>query len=115
MAKIKHIADWFNRKYFEWEQSTGERQTVTSFAVWLNIPRVDASRYLSGERKPNGDNLQKVADKLGDEIYDLLGWARPITDERLRTITNTWASLSEKTKRAMHEIATGKGRKRKAG
>ena len=89
----KAVADWLNKKYIEWVQETGKRQTVTAFAQYCGVRLTDMSRYLSGGRRVEGKNLKKIGEVLGFEIYDLLGRPRP--DPKLQAIIDHWGSVSE--------------------
>ena len=93
------VANWLESKYIEWLSDSGQRRTVSEFAEWLGISRSLLSRYLSGSRTPSRKNAEKIAARLGPEIYDLLGLQRP--DPLLKRVQAHWNCL---TKEDINEI-----------
>ncbi len=69
--------EWLDQKYAEWERTQAGRQTYYNFARYLDVNHTDLTQWISGTARPAGDDLAKLAGKLGDEIYDLLGVANP--------------------------------------
>lgn len=90
------FTQWLNGKFIEWIASTGKRHTVKEFATWLNIPRPLLSRYLNGSRIPSRKTADLIANRLGQEIYDVLGMQRP--DEILQRLQGVWDRLTEEQK-----------------
>ena len=89
-------------KFLEWQQRQGGRKTVEEFADHLNIGRTTLSMWLNkNDRVPQGDNIKKLADKLGLEVYDALGLNRP--DPDLYAITQNWEHLTPEQRRAYRE------------
>lgn len=78
-------------KYLEWQQSEGGRKTVKEFAKWLGVSQSSVSMWWNGERIPQGETIDKLAEKLGPEVYDALGLERP--DPRLVYIQRVWEKL----------------------
>ena len=70
------VGEWLDKKFREWQNSRDKRSSVTAFAKYLEIPRPLLSHYMNGRNKPEGKNVDKIAAKLGNEIYDILGLAR---------------------------------------
>ena len=69
---MTEISDWLMNKFLEWEKETGERQTFKAFADYLGVKPTTFSSWMNSGIPPTGDNIRKVADKLGYEIYDIL-------------------------------------------
>jgi hypothetical protein len=69
--------EWLDQKYTEWERTQASRQTYYNFARFLDISHTDLTQWISGAARPAGEDLAKIAGKLGEEIYDLLGVAHP--------------------------------------
>lgn len=77
--------DWILQKFLEWERTKPRRQSQAAFARYLGINPSSMSQYLSGDFEPRDGNLQKIADKLGAEVYTVLGFDEPDPfPERLR-------------------------------
>ena len=67
---------WINEKYIEWANG---RKSETQFAQWLGISQATFNAW---QRKARGVPksqvlIEKIASKLGPEIYDILGIERP--------------------------------------
>jgi transcriptional regulator with XRE-family HTH domain len=71
------VRKWLNQKFLDWQIKTGKRQTLRSFAKFLDVKEQSLSGWMNGSNPPSGENLQKIAFKLGFEIYDLVGKVRP--------------------------------------
>ncbi len=88
-------------KFLEWQQKSGGRKTVEEFAKYLGIGRTAVSNWWSSDRTPQGENVQKIALKLGMEVYDVLGLERP--DEDLYAIQQNWDYLTPEERRSFRE------------
>ena len=70
------FADWLNKKYIEYRGDT--RSTVSEFAEYIGVRQPVMSGWMKkGGKKPDRNNILKIADKLGPEVYDVLGLPRP--------------------------------------
>lgn len=83
---------WLEQKYLEWQGQRGKRATLAQFADHLGISAPLLSHYLNGLRKPTADNVRKLAQRLGPEVYDILGLQDP--DPKLRFIARNWGRLT---------------------
>ena len=63
---------WLNNKYLDWQRDQGERRTISEFAELVGVNQPLMSHYLNGIRKPSRRNADRMAEKLGYEIYGLL-------------------------------------------
>ncbi len=77
MDRRKEIALWLEKIFLEWQTQSGERKTQGDFAIYLEVDQSMLSRWINGQRLPTNENVIKLGNKLGPEIYDLLGWVRP--------------------------------------
>lgn len=78
VAEKTPVSEWLTTKLIERQRKRGERINVTEFAEWLGISRTNLSRYINGLRQPSDeDDIEKLAAKLGTEIYRLLGRVTP--------------------------------------
>lgn len=83
VMKLK-FSDFINEKYEDWrrKQGEGEKRTVTRFAEWLGIPQSTVATWLSGGYPPSNEGtIRKLADKLGPDVYDILGIKDPFVIE----------------------------------
>ncbi len=78
---VKKYSEWLMGKFTEWEKAQRSRQSYSAFARYLGVKQSSLSQWIAGNYPPGGENLQKIATKLGYEIYDVLGISRPETGE----------------------------------
>lgn len=90
-------------KFLEWQRESGGRKTVREFARHLGVSQSSISMWWNGDRIPEGINVQKLANKLGIEIYDVLALPRPDAD--LHYLQKEWEELSPKQRRSLREQA----------
>lgn len=79
----KKSAIWLNQRFLEWQMETRKKQTIRSFAEYLSVKETTLSGWMRGVSQPTGENLQRLADKLGYEIFDILEVVRPDPIEEL--------------------------------
>jgi len=110
MAKLEFREYIFDR-FIEWEkEQPGRRSSVSAFARWLSQNSFDVvikqqlvSDWIKGRFKPSDDRFVLVlAEKLGDEIFNILERQRP--DPDLHYITAHWLGISPEERRAIREI-----------
>jgi len=99
------FSTWLNLQFLEWERQQGRRKSVTAFAHYLNVSQASLSEWLDGKYIPSSDSLQKIAAKLGYEVYDALGIQRPFGDDRLAYIISIWSDLDENEKQTLFDLA----------
>jgi transcriptional regulator with XRE-family HTH domain len=98
------LARWLEIQYIEWMRERGEVVSQREFAEYLGLDQVQLSHYLNARRKnPDPDAVAKMADKLGPEVYDILGLARP--DPQLQELTSIWHKLDKDVKDQILQIA----------
>lgn len=92
--------------FFDWARKQGRRNVSDQqFAKYLGVSAPSLNQWINGYRLPNFENAAKLADKLGPEIFDVLGYPRivAVSDEELRFIIDHWGKLDEETKAVIHE------------
>jgi transcriptional regulator with XRE-family HTH domain len=94
---------WLEMKYLNWQHDNGSRKTVLEFAEYLGSTQQTVSGWMNGTRKPQGENIELLAHKLGIEVYDVLGLPRP--DRDLFYLQSIWDSLSTEERRRIREQA----------
>jgi transcriptional regulator with XRE-family HTH domain len=96
------LPQFLDQKYLQWQTAQGKRKTVQEFADYLGISQSVLSHYMNGKRKkPTSDNLRALSNKLGFEIYDVLGLPRP--DPDLAYISQNWDKVSEEFRQKFRE------------
>lgn len=99
---MNNFRQFLEMKFLDWQQRSGGRKTVLEFAVWLGVSQQTVSSWWNNpDKKPQGDNIRKLADKLGVEVYDVLGLPRP--DPDLFYIQRVWDELTPEIRKALRE------------
>ena len=94
--------EFLERKFLEWQQQQGRRQTIADFAGFLGVSQAVVSMWLNGSRKPNVPSVQLLAREFGLEVYDALGLPRP--DESLHYLQQHWDDLPPEQQRAQFPV-----------
>ncbi len=103
------VGEWLEQKYVSWMKDQGAFKKQHEFADYLGIEQTLPRHYMNGRKKPAGDNLELIAEKLGPEIYGLVERANP--DPIIRAINEILAILPEEDNLEILEAL----RKRNAG
>lgn len=97
------LPEYLTRKYLGWQTEEGERKTLEEFSNYLGVNRSLLSFWMNGTRVPNEDNADKMAEILGNEIYDVLGMPRP--NPYLQRINRVWEFLPDDVQQQIAEEA----------
>lgn len=104
MKDKSEFARWLEAQFIKWMSNRGEVTTQREFAEYLGFDQVQLSHYINERRKmPSKKALINMADKLGPEVYDVLGLARP--DEQLKKLTSIWHKIDRETKSQILKLA----------
>jgi transcriptional regulator with XRE-family HTH domain len=111
------IGEWLTKKFVDWQAAEEKRKSVSDFADYLGVSRDTLNKYMNGTRKPTGTYVERIAAKLGVEIYDLLGSPRP--DPRLQAVISAWPKMTEREReelgRQADKALNGRGQESKRG
>jgi len=83
---VSEFTEWLLDKFRGWERKTGRRQTITAFARYLGVKQPTLSRWMAGDNPPEYDVIEKLAAKLGNDVYNVLGYIPPELKPRLDAI-----------------------------
>ncbi len=102
---MNELSKYLDMEYLKWQQREGGSRTLEEFADHLDVDRPTLSVWMNpkSKRTPSERSLEKLACKLGFEIYDVLGKERP--DPRLFSINKKWPTMSEEGKQRIAEEA----------
>lgn len=78
MTKSK-VAIWINKKFLEWQLAQERSANQEEFALYLGVSPSAFSIWINDIQPPGKHSADLIANKLGPEIYDLLGLERPST------------------------------------
>lgn len=73
----KKLGEFLTRKYLEYQLEKGRPIFVREFAEWLGVPPTSYSNWINTGIIPSIRYIDRLADKLGPEVYDVVGLARP--------------------------------------
>jgi len=76
---MKTLPEWLDQKYRDWETAQGGNQSYYTFARFLDVGHSSLSLWISGAAVPAGDDIPRLAGKLGPEIYSILNLSTPDT------------------------------------
>lgn len=99
------FSDWLRNKYLDWQRQQGGLKTMVEFANYLGVKQQSMSVWINGKQKPDGDNVLKLAEKLGFEVYEILGVDPPVSDARLWALMKNWEKLTEAVKDEFNRMA----------
>jgi transcriptional regulator with XRE-family HTH domain len=97
------LHEYLTKKFLDWQASIGERKTLEDFADYLDVNRSLLSYWMNGKRIPNEENCEKIAKKLGNEIYDVLDLPRP--NPYLQKLNRIWEFIPEDIQKKFSEEA----------
>ena len=76
--------DWLMDKFLEWEKTqTNGRSNYSNFARYLGIGVNNYAQWRSGNNLPSIEKARILAEKLGYEVYEILGYSAPIESPTL--------------------------------
>lgn len=108
------FSEWLEAEFIKWRG--GSRAGVTDFARHLGVKQQQLSDWLLGKYKPRGENVARLAEKLGPEVYEALGLARPASDTQdarppgFFEWMNLFLSADEQTRQELLERARSEAR-----
>jgi len=76
-SRVMEFKDWLMEKFLEWEKQQTRRQTYSSFSRYLGIKQNTFSQWMAGNYVPSRENADQLANRLGNEIYEVLGMKAP--------------------------------------
>lgn len=99
------LAHWLDQQFLEWRATQDRKHgSLTAFANYLGIKEELLNLFVNGRRTSMSQvTADRIADKLGDEIYDLVDLPRP--DPYLRRVVRVWHRVSESRKKYIVELA----------
>jgi transcriptional regulator with XRE-family HTH domain len=91
------------RKFLEWQIEMGERKSQADFAELIGVSRASLTMWMNGNHLPEIDNVHKLANVLGVEVYDALDLPRP--NPYLHKINQIFDRLSPEHQQRLAEDA----------
>lgn len=95
--------EFLEQKFLEWQMKNGERKNLYQFASYVGVSHGTMSFWINGVKKPNGDNVERLALLFGNEIYDALELPRPNPYQQI--INRVWEFIPEDIQKRFAEEA----------
>ena len=93
---------WLMDKFVKWERERKQRQSYSAFARYLGVKQSSLSQWLAGNYPPSKENVEKIAAKLGPEIYDIMGMQRP--DPELEHLREQFEAVDPKDRQEVLKL-----------
>jgi len=100
---IVDFPEYLEKQFLKWQIVEGRRKTIEEFAEYLEVSRPILNMWMNGNRKPGKENLNLIARKLGNEVFDIAGLPRP--NPYLQVITHIFEKLSPEHQRQLADDA----------
>jgi transcriptional regulator with XRE-family HTH domain len=97
--KYRAFASLLLRQMQQWEIGQGKRATLQSFANHLQVSQPLLSIWLKGDTRPSSEKIELLANKLGNEVYEVLGLPKP--DPDLTRLNQIWPHIPEAMRRSI--------------
>ena len=105
MQNDRKLADWLEKRYSEWKATQDRKHdSLSAFAIFLGIKEQLLNALVNNRRTSvSQETADKIADKLGDDIYDLVDLPRP--DPLKRRVAAILDSLNDDGKQKLANYA----------
>lgn len=90
---MQTLPQFLTEQFVIWQAKERGRRTLEDFANYLDVNRSLLSYWINGSRVPSKENIEKIAYRLGNEIYDVLEMERP--NAHLQKINRLWEFIPE--------------------
>lgn len=95
------FSQWLTSQYLDWQHKQGRITNLSEFAAYIAISQSQLSQYMNDRYRPSIEVVAKIAEVLGNEIYDALDLPQP--DPLLTYIQSAWDRLTPAHRQALHE------------
>lgn len=118
--RMKKFSAFLVDRFRDWLQSKdappptkGSVASQVDFAKWLKIDPSNLSYFINQRRYCSVDQAEKIASRLGSQVYDIFGYPRKAPEDQLTlTILDYLEEMDEEGKQGVLElIAARKGKK----
>ena len=89
---MSNFADWMTKNFLAWQSQQGKRKTIEDFAAYIGVSRPLLNQWMNGDiPRPGRENISRLADIFGPEIYDVLEIPRP--NIHLQHLSKIWENI----------------------
>jgi transcriptional regulator with XRE-family HTH domain len=101
MTKMISFPEWLEKYFVNWVAKQGKRTSLNEFAAYLGYSRPTITAWMNGSRTPSLEAVEKLASKVGPEVFDVM--ELPRHDPDLQTLIYLWPNLSEEARHTLRE------------
>lgn len=80
---METFSKYLRHKFWEWQKEVEKPMRWNQFAEYLGVSPQTMSSWVNGGVLPGAEHALRLADKLGYEVYDILGIEPPISRQLL--------------------------------
>ena len=77
------LSKFLFKKHMEHKMSEGYDVSQAEFAMYLDVDKSAFSNWITGKTLPGYQNIFNLAHKLGEEVYDIMGVPKAVTENKL--------------------------------
>lgn len=107
--KMRLLSQMLVDAHIEFQRERHKTVSQATFSKWLGVPTTSLSQWINELRLPTGDNVHKLASKLGPKVYDILEMPRMMPlDKTQKELYSIWYDLTEQEQIELLEFAKAK-------
>ena len=96
--------DWITQKFLDWQSNQGKRKTIDDFAAYIGVSRPLLNQWMNGNiPRPGRENISRLAEIFGLELYDVLEIPRP--NIYLQRVTKVFENIPPEKQQKLAEDA----------
>lgn len=92
---MSEFSTWLRQRFFEWNSEQNRVKSGAVWAKWLGVRQQSLNAWMNGKSKPKGDNITRLAVKLGVGVYKALGIEPPKKINRFVQLADVWKALND--------------------
>ena len=73
----EQMGKWLTAQFIQWQSESGEIRSIRDFAYHLAVDENYLAKWMRGYALPANENVILLGNKLGEEVYKILGWPVP--------------------------------------
>jgi len=93
--QMSKLSEYLVDNFRKWEKKTGRKQSVSAWARILKVSQPSLTRWMNGDNPPSFENVIKLAENLGPEIYELTGYEPPVKNTNLLELQKQLDTVSQ--------------------
>ena len=100
---MNKVQEYLNKKWLERQTVLGARINLKDEAFYIGVSPTTYSSWTNGYSMPTGDNLRRIRNRYGDEIYFLVGQEPPTDGDSLNSLPPRLADAAREIRETLVE------------